>query len=244
MILYRPGSPLALWYCLASLMTVSTASEPDETKNVLFKSPGAISAILDASSRLLGCWKLQFGKNPSSFICLAATSACSPPAPQDPSSRPYTNLLQVEPRRLLTLHECYTVTVIRSRVRSLIRGSRLSDQGRPTLRTMMRVLRYLPDPSALLARQPCQRPDPPRPQGHPAPPAQPVPPRPAFRRWVRVGPSRLWCPRDRDPGRLPRWIPRWPSMSRRAPVSGPTLPPAGVVPSCTPTGSGRPEAGP
>jgi hypothetical protein len=74
MILYRVGSPFALWYCLASFMTVSTASEPEETKKVESRSPGAISAILAASSRDLGCWKLQFGKNPSSFIWAAATS--------------------------------------------------------------------------------------------------------------------------------------------------------------------------
>src|SRR3712207_2842257 len=58
-------------------MTVSTASDPEETKNVLLRSPGAISAILCASSRLLGCWKLQLGKKPSSFICFVATSASS-----------------------------------------------------------------------------------------------------------------------------------------------------------------------
>src|SRR5918999_2155329 len=77
MILYRVASPLDLWYWRLSFMTVSTASEPDETKKVEPRSPGAISASLCASSSDLGCWKLQLGKNPSSFICLAATSASS-----------------------------------------------------------------------------------------------------------------------------------------------------------------------
>ena len=68
---------MALWYWRASLMTVSTASEPDETKKVEFKIPRRYLGDLAASSRLLGCWKLQLGKNPSSFICAAATSASS-----------------------------------------------------------------------------------------------------------------------------------------------------------------------
>jgi hypothetical protein len=68
---------LVLWYWRLSFMTVSIASEPEETKKVELRSPGAIAAILAASSSDLGCWKLQFGKKPSSFICLWAASASS-----------------------------------------------------------------------------------------------------------------------------------------------------------------------
>jgi hypothetical protein len=43
-------SPRAAWYWRASFQAASTASEPPETKKTRFRSPGARSATVAASS--------------------------------------------------------------------------------------------------------------------------------------------------------------------------------------------------
>ena len=59
-IAFQRRSPRAAWYCRASFQADSTASEPPETKNTRFRSPGASCATSCASSIARGCAYDQF----------------------------------------------------------------------------------------------------------------------------------------------------------------------------------------
>ena len=73
----RPGSPFAWWYSRANLMADSLASEPEFTKKVTPRSPGASSASSEAASIDAGWAADQFVANESFLICAAAASAMS-----------------------------------------------------------------------------------------------------------------------------------------------------------------------
>ena len=85
----RPGSPRAWWYSRANLIADSLASEPELTKKVTPRSPGASSAI-SAAARTEGGWAAdQFVAKASCFICAAAAAARS--------SRPWPMFTQKRP---------------------------------------------------------------------------------------------------------------------------------------------------
>ncbi len=87
----RCGSPRPWWYSRANLIADSAASEPELTKNVTPRSPGASSAISAAVRMAGGCAAAQFVAKDICFICAAAASAMS--------SRPWPMFTQNRPAR-------------------------------------------------------------------------------------------------------------------------------------------------